>query len=90
MKTEKEYREAKSRLITQKNMMLELLDNQAFQLIMERMQSITDGAQESIITSIDWQDFIKRKAYLDGLLALSREIDTIIARGKNAEKIIKK
>jgi len=88
MKTEKEYREAKSRLITQRKMMRELQDNDAFKLIQERLQEVVEEATKDILNAQNWADYVAKKAYLDGLYSLSREMDTILLRGKQAERTL--
>lgn len=89
MKTAKEVREAKSSLITQKKMIESLMQDEGFKLLMERLTRLADSSKESIHSATDWNDFVAKKAYHDGLMALSREVDAFISRGKSAENTLK-
>jgi len=66
-----------------------LTQDDGFKLLMESLQKTVDSAKEDIYNATEWNDFVSKKAYYDGLLALSREVDTIISRGKRAELTIK-
>lgn len=85
MKTTKEAREAKSRLITQKKMMESLQQDDGFKLLTENLQKITKDAKQDLYNAKDWEDYIQKRAYYDGLMALSREVEAIINRGRRAE-----
>ena len=85
MKNAKEIRDAKSKLITQKRMIEVLTQDEGFKLLMESLQKLSDSAKEELYSATDWNDYVAKRAYFDGLMALSREVDTIISRGKRAE-----
>lgn len=85
MKDAKAIRDAKGKLITQKRMMQTLIQDEGFKLLIESLQKISDSAKQDMYNATDWTDFVAKRAYFDGLMALSREVDTIISRGKRAE-----
>lgn len=89
MKTVKDINDSKARMIKQGRDMQQLTQHEGFKLLMKRLQELSDTAKEEIVSSETWEDFLKKKAYLSGLLALSREVDTIISRGKSQERNLK-
>lgn len=89
MKTDKEIRDAKSRMITQGRMLEELKNNEAFQILMEQLQKKIDLAESALLDAEDWQDYIRKQATYKGLMALALEVDTIISKGKAKERILK-
>jgi hypothetical protein len=66
-----------------------LKSNESFQYLLERLSKTTRQAKEDIIASTTWDEFLQKKGVYMGLIALSREIDTIISRGQTKERILK-
>lgn len=89
-KTPKEVRESKQRLVSVGRDIESLLADSRFTYLLERLAEKVAHTKEAAIASNSWEEFVHNKGYLAGLSALQVEIDTIISRGKNAERTLKK
>lgn len=88
--TRKEAIEAKQRLLSAGRLLQELTLHDGFILLLERLNKRTAGAKEAVMTAQSWEEFLSKKSYLEGLSALQEEVDTIISKGKSAERSLKK
>lgn len=86
----KDYIDNSQRMINQGHDMQTLKEDERFQFLMKQLATITSQAEADIKSATSWDDFLTKKGMYQGLIALSREIDTIIARGKTKERILKK
>lgn len=89
MKTKKEAREAKSRMITQGKLMLELKEHDGYKLLEGRLKDYREDMKEQILESESFEEFRYKRGYLEGISSLLREVDTIISRGKKQEALLK-
>jgi hypothetical protein len=90
MKTAKEIRDAKSRIIHQGKLVAELELHEGYKLLESKLDILCEDAKESVLASESFEDFRYRRGYLDGINALMQEVDTIISKGKKQEQLIKK
>lgn len=88
-KTPQQIRESKQRLVSVGRDIESLTDDSRFKYLLERIQEKVVETKEAVLASNSWEEFVHNKAYLKGLSALQVEIDTIISRGKNAERTLK-
>ena len=89
MKTRDEARTSRSELIQQGRLMEELENSSAFQVLMRNIDDKLAISKDGILNAVDWDDFIKRRAFHEGFNSLRSEIDTIISRGKSKERSLK-
>lgn len=90
MKTAKEVREAKTRIINQGKLIAELKEQKGWELLEMRMNSLVEEAKNSIIASESFEELRYRRGFYEGLNALLQEVDTIISKGKKQEQLVKK
>lgn len=90
MKTKQEVREAKTRMINQGRLMSELKEHKGYVLLEMNLSKICEEAKEAILASESFEDFRYRRGFYEGLIALTKEVDTIISKGKKQEHLTSK
>lgn len=83
MRTPKEIDEAKYRIIEDGKLIEELTQHKGYQLLEKRLQTIVNEAKEAIIASKDFEDLLQKRAYYQGLLALSQEVENFLGKFKS-------
>jgi hypothetical protein len=87
--SKKEALEAKMRLLNASKMIERLTADEAFVYLLERLDEKVKTSKQDLESSKNWDDFVDKRGYNRGLLALVSEIDTIISRGKGLERSLK-
>jgi hypothetical protein len=64
----------------------QLKDHEGYKLVIEQLNSIRDSKDLSL--SASWEDFLQKKAFLDGLNAFELVVDKILAKAKTAERTL--
>jgi len=75
------------RRLNQAALVQQLKDHEGYKLVLSELSTIREGKDLSLSTS--WEDFLQKKAYLDGLKAFELAVDKILARAKTAERTLK-
>ncbi len=87
--SKQEALEAKMRLLNASKMIERLTTDEAFIFLLDKLDERIKTSKQDLESSKDWNDFVEKRGYTRGLQALKSEIDTIISRGKQAERSLK-
>lgn len=87
--SKQEALEAKMRLLNASKMIERLTADEGFVYLLERLDEKIKTSKQDLESSKNWDDFVDKRGYNRGLQALMSEIDTIISRGKQAERSLK-
>lgn len=87
--SKQEALEAKMRLLNASKMIERLISDEGFVYLLERLDEKIKTSKQDLESSKNWDDFVDKRGYNRGLQALMSEIDTIISRGKQAERSLK-
>lgn len=84
--TPAEARERKGELIKLGKDVLTMTEGPGWKYLAGKLDELESSAKTDILSATSWDDFLSKKAYLDGLGALNREVAKTISRGRNQER----
>jgi hypothetical protein len=86
MKNHKQVNDSVQRRINEAALVQQIKDHEGYKLVIEQLKPIRDSKDLSLAES--WEDFLQKKAYLDGLEAFNLVMDKILAKAKTAERTL--
>lgn len=86
MNTKDEVNNSVRRRINEAALVQQVRDHEGYKLVIGQLKPIRDSKDLSLAKS--WEDFLEKKAFLDGLNAFELAVDKIIAKAKTAERTL--
>jgi len=84
--TPSEARERKGELIKLGKDVATMTESPGWKYLAGKLDELESSARNEILSATSWDDFLSKKARLDGLGTLNREVAKTISRGRNQER----